>query len=66
MIIKVRRWGFGNPVIGLGGVFHGWQVIDLMRSGANMVGVVTAFAYEGPFVFNRLFKEVLMSLSERL
>ncbi len=68
LIIKVRRWGgFGNPVIGLGGVFHGWQVIDLMRSGANMVGVVTAFAYEGPpFVFNRLFKEVLMGLSERL
>ena len=66
LIIKVRRWGFRNPIIGLGGAFHGWQVIDLMRSGANMVGVVTAFAYEGPFVFNRLFKEVLASLSERL
>ena len=66
LITKVRRWGFRGPIIGLGGVFHGWQVIDLMRSGANMVGVVTAFAYEGPFVFKRLFNEVSMGLSERL
>ncbi|ADN50495.1 dihydroorotate dehydrogenase [Vulcanisaeta distributa] len=66
LIVKVRRWGFRNPIIGLGGVFHGRQVVDLLRNGADMVGVVTAFAYEGPFVFNRLFKEVLMGLSERL
>ncbi len=63
LITKARKWGFTGPVIGLGGVFHGWQVIDLMRSGANMVGVVTAFAYEGPFVFNRLFREVLAYLT---
>ena len=65
LIVKIRKWGFRNPIIGLGGIFHGWQVIDLMESGANMIGVVTAFAYEGPFIFNRLFKELLMKLSER-
>ncbi|ADY02173.1 Dihydroorotate oxidase [Vulcanisaeta moutnovskia 768-28] len=65
LVSKVRKWGFRNLIIGLGGVLYGWQVIDLIRSGANLVGVVTAFAYEGPFAFNRLFKEILMKLSEK-
>ncbi|MGC8542473.1 MAG: dihydroorotate dehydrogenase [Vulcanisaeta sp.] len=64
LIRRVRAWGFRGPVIGLGGVFHGWQVIELLRSGANLVAVVTAFAYEGPFVFNRLLRE-FVSLSVR-
>lgn len=60
LIRRVRAWGFRGPVIGIGGVFHGWQVIELLRSGANLVGVVTAFAYEGPFVFTRLIREVAL------
>ena len=65
LIIKARKWGFRNPIIGLGGVMHGWQVLDLMRSGANLVGVVTAFGYEGPFALGRLLRELSMEVSER-
>ena len=58
LIRKVRVWGFRGPVIGIGGVFHGEQVLELLRIGADLVGVVTAFAYEGPFIFTRLLREL--------
>ncbi|MCG2880358.1 MAG: dihydroorotate oxidase [Vulcanisaeta sp.] len=65
LIRKVRTWGFRGPIIGIGGVFHGWQVTELLKSGANLVGVVTAFAFEGPIVFMRLLREFYAYLSSQ-
>ncbi|WP_069806941.1 dihydroorotate dehydrogenase [Vulcanisaeta thermophila] len=56
LIRKVRSWGFRGPIIGVGGVFDAWQVLDLVRVGANLVGVVTAFAYNGPWAILRLLR----------
>ncbi len=58
LVRLARKWGFENPVIALGGVFHGSQIVELRRLGADLVGVVTAFAFEGPFVFARIFREL--------
>jgi dihydroorotate dehydrogenase len=64
LIRRVRAWGFEGSIIGIGGVFHGWQVAELLKSGANLVGVVTAFAFEGPIVFTRLLREFYAYLSQ--
>jgi Dihydroorotate dehydrogenase len=65
LIRKVRTWGFGGPIIGIGGVFHGWQVAELLKNGANLVGVVTAFAFEGPIVFTRLLRELYVCIKNK-
>jgi len=58
LIAKTRRWGFRGPIVGIGGVFTGRQVMELLGKGANAVGIVTAFIYGGPLGILRILREL--------
>jgi dihydroorotate dehydrogenase subfamily 1 len=46
------------PVIGVGGVSHGTDVVEMLMVGASAVGVCTAAILRGPSVFGRLAAEL--------
>lgn len=52
------------PLIGCGGISSGEDAYMKIRSGATLVQLYTAFAYEGPAVVPRL-KEELVACLER-
>jgi dihydroorotate dehydrogenase len=62
LITKARGWGFRGPVIGIGGITSGRQVVELLREGANAVGIVTTFTIEGPWGIMRVTREVADAL----
>ncbi len=45
------------PIIGIGGVMTGEDVIDMMRAGASLVGLATAVLKDGPKAVTRIQKE---------
>jgi len=60
---RVRaRLGKGAAIIGVGGVESGADAIALLRAGANLVQLYTAFVYEGPLVAARIGRELLGAL----
>jgi dihydroorotate dehydrogenase subfamily 1 len=46
------------PVIGVGGVTRGTDVVEMLMAGASAVGVCTAAILRGPSVFGRLAREL--------
>lgn len=46
------------PIIGMGGVFTGEDVIELMLAGASLVGIGTAVAYRGITIFQKVCEEI--------
>jgi dihydroorotate dehydrogenase (NAD+) catalytic subunit len=46
------------PVIGVGGVTRGTDVVEMMMAGASAVGVCTAAILRGPSIFGRLASEL--------
>lgn len=48
----------GLPIIGVGGVASGWDAYEKIRSGASLVQVYTALAYEGPPLVRRIKDEL--------
>ena len=52
------------PIIGMGGVKSGEDAIEMMMSGASVVGVGTAVYYRGIEVFNKINKEIIEFMDE--
>jgi len=51
-----------KPVIGVGGISRGEDLIEFFMAGASMVGMCTAAIYEGPAVYRRVATEAAMWL----
>jgi len=47
------------PIIGVGGIFTGYDVIEYFMAGASAVQICTAALIEGPGVFKRILNEVV-------
>ncbi len=56
-----RQTGGRMPVIGVGGIFTGSDVVDKLEAGASLVQAYTGFIYRGP----RFVRHVLRELSFR-
>ncbi len=52
------------PVIGLGGVEHGRDVLEMIMAGATAVGVGSAVYVHGPAIFSRLLSEIVDCLHD--
>lgn len=50
------------PVIGVGGVWSGKDVIEKIRLGADAVQIYTAFVYQGPAVIRQMIAEISAEL----
>lgn len=48
----------GKPIIGVGGVSSGEDVIEFLMAGASLVGVCTAAILKGPAVYGKIAAEV--------
>jgi dihydroorotate dehydrogenase subfamily 1 len=46
-----------KPVIGVGGIAHGKDVIEFMMAGASLVGVCTAAILQGPYVYGTIAEQ---------
>ena len=46
------------PIIGAGGVNNGKSAFDKIKSGASLLQLYTALVYEGPYVANKINKEL--------
>ncbi|MGC9135818.1 dihydroorotate dehydrogenase [Caldivirga sp.] len=53
-----RAMGYGGLIIGLGGFMRGVDVVKGINAGADLVGLVTAFAMEGPASVYRIISEL--------
>jgi len=54
----VERSGGGVPVIASGGIFTAADAREKLAAGAALVQVWTGFIYEGPFIVNRICREM--------
>lgn len=52
------------PIIGVGGITTGYDVIEFMMAGANAVQVGTGVYYRGYDIFNKICDEIMMFLKE--
>jgi len=50
------------PIIGVGGVFTGKDVIDKMKCGASLVQMYTGFVYQGPTCVKQITEEMVSEL----
>lgn len=56
--LMIKERNFDVPVIGVGGVWSGEDVIEMMMAGAKCVQIGTAIMYRGYGIFNELVKEM--------
>ena len=54
----------GVPVIGVGGVGHGIDAVEMLMAGASAVGVCTAAMLHGPGTFGKIARELDAWLDE--
>ena len=50
--------GNSMPLIGVGGIFNHFDVMEKMTRGAGLVQVYTGFIYEGPWIVRNILKEL--------
>ena len=50
------------PIIGVGGVFDGKSALNKIKSGASLIQLYTSMVYEGPYVANKINKELKLLL----
>lgn len=53
----------GIPVIGIGGVFSGQDVIEMLYCGASVVGICTALIVHGPTIIGTILQQIAEILS---
>ena len=46
------------PIIGVGGISDGKTAFEKIKSGASLLQLYTSIVYEGPFVANKINKEL--------
>jgi dihydroorotate dehydrogenase len=61
--IARRELGAGSTIFGVGGVETAEDVLALVRAGANLVQLYTAFIYGGPGVAHRLARDLDRALA---
>jgi dihydroorotate dehydrogenase (NAD+) catalytic subunit len=61
----VRKLEKNIPIIGIGGVYTGRDVIEMMMAGATCVGVGTAVLHHGPEIFQRILQEFEKILKDK-
>jgi dihydroorotate dehydrogenase len=49
-------------IIGVGGIENGADALERIKSGATLVQIYTAMAYDGPTVVSRIKRELINSL----
>ena len=52
------------PIIGVGGVNNGKTALEKIKSGASLLQLYTSIVYEGPFVANKINKELSYLIKE--
>jgi len=58
LIRLARRLLRDAPIIGIGGFMSGTSVMEGLRMGADLIGIVTAFALEGPLAIYRILRQL--------
>jgi len=59
MIKDVYKLSNGElPIIGVGGIFTGQDIIEKMMYGASLIQLYTAMIYEGPALINNIKREL--------
>ena len=53
-----KSLGTKIPIIGAGGVFDGKSAFDKIKSGASLIQLYTSMVYQGPYVVNKINKEL--------
>ena len=51
------------PIIGVGGIFNGFDVSEKLTRVAGLVQVYTGFIYEGPWIVRNILKELRFDYS---
>lgn len=65
MVEEVAEWSAGRlPIKAGGGAFSGEDVLRLLRAGAHVVEVYTAFVYRGPTLMTALNHELVAALDQ--
>ncbi len=63
LVEEVAAWSEGRlPIKAGGGAFRGADVLRLLRAGASVVEIYTAFIYRGPTVMAALNRELLAAM----
>ncbi len=52
------------PLIGVGGIFTGHDIIEKIKNGASLIQLYTAIVYEGPALISRLKKELITEVEK--
>lgn len=52
------------PIIGVGGIFTGWDAFEKIRAGASLVQVYTGLVYRGPGMVRKVQKELAQILKQ--
>ena len=53
------------PIIGVGGIRDGKSAFEKIKSGASLLQLYTSMIYEGPFVANKINRELSLILKEK-
>jgi dihydroorotate dehydrogenase len=61
----VRRAHPSAVIIGVGGIFTGWDLLERIEAGADLCQVYTAFVYRGPSVVKSIVSEALRAMEAR-
>lgn len=59
---EIRKVSRKVPIIATGGVLTGKQAFELIKAGADAIGILTAIVYRGPSAFKRIAEELLQEL----
>ncbi len=59
---EIRKVSEKVPVIAVGGVLTGRQALELIKAGADAIGILTAMVYRGPSVFRNVVEELIHEL----
>ena len=61
---EIRKISKEIPVIATGGILTGRQAFELIKAGADALGIFTAIVYRGPSVFKKITEELLQELTK--
>jgi dihydroorotate dehydrogenase (NAD+) catalytic subunit len=61
----IRKLKKNIPIIGIGGIYTGRDVIEMMMAGATCVGIGTAVLHHGPEIFQKILKELEKILEDK-
>lgn len=53
-----------TPIIGVGGIFDAWDVLDTLEAGASLVQMYTGLVYEGPGVVASILRDLSQAQKE--